>query len=213
MLIVTIGIIATFLHIYKLTTLPVALNVDEAGLWYNVRCLLNWGIDQKGNSWPVLFANIWGEQSPAYAYLAFICCKIFGESLFAIRLPAVFNTLLVMIFGCLNVDKLFKSKKINLVYLCLFTITPYFTIISKMALDCNLMLGFSTVFLYCFLHSLETKNIKWYVITGIVCGLTFYTYALSYLMIPVFLVFSLVYLVAFKKVTLKEILAFFIPVI
>ena len=80
-----------------------------------------------------------------------------------------------------------------------------------MALDCNLMLGFSTVFLYCFLHSLETKNIKWYVVTGIVCGLTFYTYALSYLMVPVFLVFSLIYLTVFKKVTFKEILAFFIP--
>ena len=208
-----LGIFAIFLHIYRLTTLPTALNVDEAGLWYNVRCLLNWGIDQKENSWPVLFANIWGEQSPAYAYLAFISCKIFGESLFAIRLPAVLNSILVLVFGYLIVDNIFKNKKINLIYIVLYTVTPYFTIISKMALDCNLMLGFSTAFLYCFLKSLDTHNIKWYVVTGFVCGLTFYTYALSYLMIPVFLVLSLVYLIAFKKVTLKEILAFVAPAI
>lgn len=202
---------AIFLHTYKLATLPTSLNVDEAGLWYNVRCLLNWGIDQKGNSWPVLFANIWGEQSPAYTYLAFICCKIFGQSLFAIRLPAVINTTLTMVFGLLIVDKIFKNKKINLLYLGLFLITPYFTIISKMALDCNLMLGFSTVFLYCFLKSLETRNVKWYFVAGITCGLTFYTYALSYFMIPVFLIFSLVYLVIFKKITVKEVVMFFIP--
>jgi 4-amino-4-deoxy-L-arabinose transferase-like glycosyltransferase len=153
--------------------------------------LLNWGTDQKGNSWPILFANMWGEQSPGYAYLAFICCKIFGESLFAIRLPAVINTFLVLIFGYKTIDILFKNKKINLLFLVIYTITPYFTIISKMALDCNLMLGFSTMFLYFILKALDTRALKWYFATGIVAGLTFYTYALSYLMIPIFLIFTL----------------------
>lgn len=202
---------ATFLHIYKLETLPTAINVDEAGLWYNVQCLLNWGIDQKGNSWPILLSNMWGEQSPMYTYLALICVKLFGNTLFAIRLPAVLNTFLVMIFGYKIVDLLFENKKTNLLFLCLVTITPYFTIISKMALDCNLMLGLSTIFLYCFLKALDTRNITWYVISGIVCGMTFWTYALSYLMIPLFLTLSLIYLFYIKKVTIKEIIVFFIP--
>ncbi len=212
-LVMIICSIAMFFHLYRLTTLPAALNVDEAGLFYNVRCLLNWGIDQKGNSWPILFANIWGEQSPAYAYLAFICCKLFGESLFAIRLPAVLNTFLVLIFGYKIVDMLFKNKKINILFLILYTVTPYFTMISKMALDCNLMLGFSTTFLYCFFKALETRKLKWYAVTGIVCGFTFYTYALSYLMLPLFLILALVYLICFKKVSFKEIATFAIPAV
>ena len=204
-------LLSVFLHLYKLDSIPHSLNVDEAGLWYNVKCLLNYGTDQKGNTWPILFANLWGEQSPAYIYLAFICCKIFGDTLFAIRLPSVINTLIIMIFGEKIVNLIFKDKRINLLFLILYTITPYFTIISKMALDCNLMLGFSTVFLYFFLKAVESNSTKYFLVSGIICGLTFYTYALSYLMIPLFLIFSLIYLFYFKKITIKNIMIFAIP--
>ena len=211
--ILSIFIVNLFLHLYKLGDIPFAIHIDEAGLWYNIQSLLNYGTDQSGNSWPLLFANYHSEQSAMYTYVAMILFKIFGESLFILRLPAVLNAAIIFIFGNKIVWKLYNNKYISISFSVLVTLCPYFILSGRMALDCNLMLGLITMFLWFFLQAIENKKITYAVIAGVICGLTLYTYALSYISLPFFLVISLIYLSITKKITWKQALAFSLPLV
>ena len=101
-----------FLHLYKLDGTISVINIDEAGLWYNVKCLINYGTDQQNNSYPLLFANFYGEQSAMYTYLAFIFVKLFGDTLFAIRLPAAIGSILIFIFGYKIINELYLNNNL-----------------------------------------------------------------------------------------------------
>lgn len=208
-----IFIACIFLRLFKLGSLPNTLHIDEAGLLYNIQCLINGGTDQAGNSWPLLFANYHSEQSAMYTYLAFIYCKLFGVSTFAIRLPAVLNMILVFIFGNKIVTNLYSNKNMNIFVSILLMVCPYFVLNTRMALDCNLMLGFSMSFLYLFIKAIDNGNIMDAFCAGTVCGTVLYTYVLSYITLPLFLIVSLIFLIKLKKISLKQICAFVIPLI
>jgi 4-amino-4-deoxy-L-arabinose transferase-like glycosyltransferase len=208
-----IFVVNLFLHLYRLGNIPYSIHIDEAGLWYNVQSLIKYGTDQAGNSLPLLFANYHSEQSAMYTYIAVICFKLFGESLFALRLPAVLNAVTIFIFGNKIVWKLYQNKYVTIVFSVLVTLCPYFIMSERMALDCNLMLGLITMFLWFFLQAVENQKTTSAIIAGIICGFTLYTYALSYISLPIFLIISLSYLCITKKITWKQILAFSVPLI
>ena len=200
-----------FLRLYKLDSLPYAIHIDEAGLWYNVKNLLKYGCDQGGYSWPLLLSNFYGEQSAMYTYLTLICVKLFGDTLFALRIPAVLNGCMLFIFGNKTISKVYDNKKINILFSVLITLSPYFILSQKSALDCNLMLGFSTMFLYFFIKAIVDKKTIDAIIAGITGGLALYTYAVSYIVFPIFLIISIIILLIKKEITMKQILAFSIP--
>ena len=60
---------------------------------------------------------------------------------------------------------------------------------------------------------LSAKKDWHYILAGICFGLTLYTYALSYILIPVFFVALAVYLIWVKKATLKQIVIMLIPIL
>ena len=206
-------IVMLFLHLFRLSDLPYAINIDEVGLWYNVKSLLTNGYDQGGNSWPLLFTNYYSEQSAMYTYLATICVKLFGDNLFALRLPAVLNACLIFIFGAKCTKKMFKSEVVTVAFCVCCTIFPYFVINNRIALDCNLMLGFSTVFLYTLMKALETCKWQDFLFAGIMCGLIMYTYAISYITIPLFVAITGIYLIVNKKINFKNAVIFLLPIV
>ena len=71
--------------------------------------------------------------------------------------------------------------------------------------------GMSTLFLYNLLRAIESDKISRYVIAGISGGLVLYTYALSYMILPLFLILTLLYLFRVKKFYFKGWLAMAIP--
>lgn len=86
----------------------------------------------------------------------------------------------------------------------LILICPYFILAGRFGLDCNLMLGMSTVFLYFFLRASENGKYKNYVVAGIMGGLILYTYTLTYIILPLFLMMSLLYCVRVRKMEWKK---------
>lgn len=206
-------LIYIFLHLFRLGDLPYAINIDEAGLWYNVKSLLEYGYAQEGKSFPLLFTNYYSEQSAMYTYLALIFIKLFGSSLFVLRLPAVLNAAVIFIFGCKIINRLYSDKKVEVLYCLFITIFPYFVINGRIALDCNLMLGFSIIFLYYLITAIASGNWKHYLIAGMISGLTLYTYAISYITIPIFVAITGGYLISNKKITIKNAIVFVAPII
>ena len=150
---------------------------------YDAWCLLENGTDRWLHSWPVYLNNTGNGQSVLYCILCALSFRLFGVSTLAIRLPAAAFSLLTLFYGIKLVHLCWGNdrKRIALVTL-LFVLVPYFTQNSRYGLDCNLMLGASTVFLYYFFKAIQSGEIRWYLISGFWrgdCALLLY-YFLSY---------------------------------
>lgn len=210
LLIALITAVALFMHLYKLGSIPRGLHIDEMAMGYNAWCIANYGVDVQLSSFPVYF-DVFGGQSPMYTYLCALLIKAFGFSILVTRLPAVIFAFLTMFFGAKIIHLKSKGNQIAvLLFLSLFTILPYFKMQSRFGLDCNLMLGMSTVFLYFLVRAIQNKTTIDYIIAGALAGLVLYTYALSYLAMIIFILLSLLYLNHIRGIENKHLAVMFL---
>lgn len=201
-----------FTRFYLILELPWGIHIDEAGMAYDAWCLSEFGYDRHLLSWPLYLKNFGGGQSSLYAFLTAGFFKLFGYHLFWVRLPGIIFSALTVLFGAKIVRFIYPDKKwLFIVTAGLLTICPYFVLASRFGLDCNLFLGASTMFLYCFIRAMDSGKYKFYIWAGIAGGVTLYTYAISYMIVPAFLVLSFVYALVTKKFALKKWLVMAIP--
>ncbi len=214
LIIVSILIIGIAVRCYKFGTLMDSVQSDEMGTGYDAWCLINFGTDRYQKSWPVYFSNygIHG-QSALMTYLCAASFKIFGYGRFALRFPALVVNVLVAVFGILIIRESFHDEKhkYQLVFAILYSISPYTIMASRIALDCNLMFGISTIFLYFIIRAYNTGRGSYYCLAGVFAGLTLYTYSIAYIVMPLMLLCSIVYMVYTKRVKVSDVIAFVIP--
>ncbi len=209
-----LGIFALFAvtRFWQLTTLPYGIHIDEAGMAYDAWCLSEYGVDRYLKSWPVYLTNLGGGQSSLYAFLCAGLFRVFGYSVWLVRLPAAAFSLLNLVFGMKLVKKVYpQSTFLPLAAGGLLTICPYFILSSRFGLDCNLMLGMSTLFLYCLVTAVQSGKIFRYVVAGFAGGLLLYTYALAYMILPLFLMLAFGYLLRGRRFSLKGWAAMAVP--
>lgn len=202
-------IIAILSRIILIDKYPNGIHEDEAGMMYDAYCLAEYGTDRYLNENPVYLINFGGGQSVLYAAIASFFIKIFGLSVFAVRLPAAIFSIITIILAFLLAKK-YIGKKFALVLAFLITICPWHIMQSRWGLDCNLLPAFIMISVYSLLNSKKDWH---YIITGIFWGLTLYTYALSYIMLPVFFIVLCGYLLYVKKITIKQIIITIIPIL
>ena len=106
-------IFAFIFNFYKIDKVPNGVNLDEAGLGVDVYSIANYGTDRNMNKFPVYFENFGEGQSALYIYLAAILVKIFGFSVFILRMPALILSVIEVGVIYLLVAK-FKSRKFAL---------------------------------------------------------------------------------------------------
>lgn len=200
-----------FLHLFKLDQVPYGLHIDEMAMGYDAYCISNWGVDRFLVSFPVYFINIGTGQNALYTYMAALCIKLFGYSEYILRIPAVINACLTVICGAGIIWKKWKTRKAVILFTGLYSILPFFLMSTRFGLESLLMLGFATLFLFTLIHAVERNKTGYYVLAGIGGGILLYTYAISYLVMIAFLIFSLWYLLRLKRINLKQIIAFAIP--
>lgn len=206
--VIIIFALAIFLRTYKLESIPSGVNVDEAGMAYDAFCIANFRVDRALNKLPVYFVNFGGGQSVLYGYVTSVFIKLFGFNLTSIRVTAV-------IFNCLAIGACYLmirktiGEKSALLLTLLLTINPWNIMSSRWGLDCNLLAPCLIISL-CFL--LRAKKWYDYVLAGISFGVTLYTYAISYIIVPLFLLLSLIYMLYVKKINFKNIIILGIPI-
>ncbi len=206
--IILILALSIFLRVYKLDQIPDGVNVDEAGMAYDAFCLANFRVDRALNKLPVYFVNFGGGQSILYGYVTAIFIKMFGFKLFWMRLTAViFNCIAILL--CYFMIKKHIGEKSALLVTALLAINPWNIMASRWGLDCNLLAPCLIISLFFLLRAQ-----KWYdyLLAGISIGVTLYTYALSYAIIPIFLCLVLVYMLYTKKIMFKNIVVLGIPI-
>lgn len=205
-----------FVHLFKLTEVPFGLNVDEAAAAYDGLCLAQYGgVDRFLNPYPVYFVN-WGDgQNAMYTYLNFLFFRCFGISKWTIRLGIVLASFWAALCGYLLIRKT-ESKDKALLWFALYTVIPIFIMAQRFGLESHLMLAGSSAILFFVWIAVSAdvqspKVMLWYAVAGIICGSVLYTYALSYIVIPVFLLLIIPWLIRIKKFRLRNLLAFGVP--
>ena len=207
---VIILIIAALIRFYQIDSVPLGLHVDEAAMAYDAWSLAHYGVDRWLIPYPVYLINFGGGQSAMYAYLCSFLMKLWNNSILIIRLPAILLGLITVLFTWLIAGQFFK-KPAALFTALVVALCPYFIMQSRWGLDCNSFLPFFTVAIFTLLTAIRKKQLRYYILSGIGLGLCLYTYALSYIVIPLFLIFSLGFLFILKKVQFRQILAMGIP--
>ncbi len=74
-----------------------------------------------------------------------------------------------------------------------------------------MLMSMIVISIYFFMHSINKKKNYLFVISGILFGLTLYTYVLSYIVLVVLLAFLLLYYLYIKEINFKQIIIFGIP--
>ncbi len=189
-LILAVGV---FLRLYKFGTLPLGVNQDEAYAGYEAFCLANYGTDSTGRPWPVYFITWDSGMSVLQSYLAIPFVKIFGLSVYTIRLPQLICSILALPVMYLLFKEITGNKRIALTAMGLLAISPWNIMAGRWALDCNFAPSFLIFSLYFFVKGV--KNNKYFLLAALFFGLTLYTYALTWLVVPLTVFFCALYLV------------------
>ena len=192
-------IFGAFIRLFYIGNIPgnKALFVDEMFSGYEAWSLLHFGIDSHGYHFPV-YLEVWGSgMSVLQAWLQMPFVLLFGLNSFSIRIPAA-------IVGCFSlyafyyICKMIKDEKFALFALFIFAIMPWHIMQSRWGLDCNMFSGFCTFALAFVLKAKEDK--RFLPVAAFFFGLTLYTYALTWSVMPIIVFGALVFLFASKSV-------------
>lgn len=195
--------------VFKFGELPTYLSVDEAGMSYDSYCIANYGVDRYLSSYPLYLTNFGSGQSALCAYLAAFFVRIFGANIISYRLPMLFIYLLAVVTSYLFVSKS-ENKKVALLFTFLIITCPWNICSTRQALDCNLYAGMFMISLW--LMERAKKNYQ-YILAGISIGITLYTYVLSWITMPIFLIVWIIYMLYLKRINIKQIILLGIPIV
>ena len=205
-----LSVVFAFLLLYRVDDVPTPFNVDEAGMAYDALSIVNYHVDRHLYHFPVYFVSYGDGQSALYTYLAAILIKLFGYSILIVRLPAVILSLISAILFSLMIRRSYGNMA-SVTAMFLFCVLPFSIMHSRWGLDCYLFFPMLIISCAVFYHVVSVSKIGWYLPSGLLYGLTLYTYAISYVTIPLFLSFVLFYLLVIRKIDWKCICAMGIP--
>lgn len=189
------------------------MHFDEMSAAYDAWCIQGWGVDRHLTRFPVYFMNTGPGQNALYIYLAAIMFKLLGFSLFKFRLVAVICASEAYICLFFLSRKLFGKNIYSLVPNALMTVMPVFLMSEHWGLESYLFLSFSIISFYFLVLSFEKRKTGYYILSGISWGITFYSYGVSYIVVPTFFALVAIYLIYLKQMDIKMALGTAIPML
>jgi len=208
-LLVVIIIASFFLRIYKLNEVPPSLNWDEAAAGYNAYTIANWGVDEYGNKFPIVFKSFGDDKHPVHIYITALFVKYFGLNEFITRFPSALFGVLTVIAIYILVSKMLNNRLAGILSALIFAISPYHLQLSRGLWEANFAIAFYIFGLMFFYIFLEKR--KWMLPISMFCfGLSFFSYHSSKVIVPPTLILlAILYLkkiVSNKKVLVVSIL-------
>lgn len=174
---------AGFLRLYKLDQIPPSLSWDEMAVGYNAYSIANWGKDEWGNSFPLVFKSFEDDKHPVHIYITAFWVRLFGLSDYVTRFPAA-------LFGILNVLMVFllartfwKSDVAGLMAAILLAISPYSLQFSRFNHELNFTLFFFMFGIWLFIKGLERKT-RLLIFSSLAFGISLLSYHSAKVVVP-----------------------------
>ena len=197
---ILILVLAGAARLCGLSVLPEGMMPDEAYGAYNAYALMTEGIDSRGYVFPVYFIA-WGSgMNVLYSYLAIPFFRILGVTALAYRLPQAIVGIL-SVFAAYVLGKELKNQKFGLLFAFVLAINPWHIMITRFGLESDLAPGMFLIALTFLMLGMKrvadgAGQMRYFILAAIFSGATLYAYALSWIMIPVFL---LLFGICFRK--------------
>ena len=180
------------LRLAMLGVLPEGLNQDEASAGYEAWSILNYGIDRHGYSLPVLL-RAWGSgQNVLFSYLSMPFIAMFGLSAFSLRLTsALFGIMTLYVFWLLAREA--RGRGFALTALLVLAVNPWHIMISRWALESNLLPFFLLLGIYLMVLSLRRPAAI--LPSAAAFALSLYAYGTAFIFLSLFLIFGVFWLI------------------
>ena len=192
-----------FIRLIYIDKYPVGLNQDEASSAYEAWSILNFGIDRNGQSFPVQFIS-WGSgQNVLYSYLMLPFISILGLNTLSIRLPMALIGCISLVVFYYFMKSAFGNKKAVL-FLFIFTIFPWHLMKSRWGLESNIFPDLILWAIFAMYMGIKKKSNWLVVLSGVIFGLSTYSYGTSYFFVPVLLILLYISLLIVKNLSLKQ---------
>jgi 4-amino-4-deoxy-L-arabinose transferase-like glycosyltransferase len=190
-IILTILFVAFLLRFWKLDSYP-ALNADEAAIGYNAYSLIQTGMDEHRNSWPIHFQSFNDYKPGLYFYLVLPFIKSFGLNEWSVRAPGAFlgvATVLILYFlvkELFNDDRVnsptIKAKYLALIASFFLAISPWHIHFSRGGWEVNVATFFVVSGVYLFLKG--RRNLAVLMLSALSFALSLYTYHAARIIVP-----------------------------
>ncbi len=202
-------ILALFLRLFNLSSVPFSLHTDELFAGYVGKYLLLHGQDIYGNVLP-LYINKFGDFRPVGIFiLTGISVLLFGANELAIRLPTTLIGALSIFPLFFLAKELFNNEKVGLVAGLVLAILPWHIILSRTTSEAVIGIFIFIFAIYFMLLFVKNGKLK-FLILALILGLTTYLFYHSFRIILPLLFLPLFLMV--EKTNLKKfaLLAFLI---
>jgi len=201
LILILLMILGIVIRTFTISNFPSGFCQDEASIGYEAYSILTTGVDRNNISYPIHLIS-WGSgQNALYAYLSMPFIQLFGLNEFSVRIVnALFSILSLLIFYL--IIKLTFGKKKALIGLGLLVICPWSIISARWGLESNI---FPTLFLLSVFFMLKGvyNTPKYFPFSFLFFSISLYAYGTSYLVVPLFLCFTVPYLFFKKYISLK----------
>lgn len=172
-----------FLRLYKLDQIPPSLNWDEVAAGYNSYTIANWGADEYGNKFPIVFKSFADDKHPVHIYITSIFVKIFGLSDFVVRSSSAIVGGFSIIAIFFLVKELTRSN-LNAFFASLFlTLSSYHIHFSRGLWETNFAVSLFIIGLTFFFYGLKRKNFL-LPLSYFFFGLSFFSYHSAKIVVP-----------------------------
>ncbi len=169
-----ITIMAAILRLYKIDTVPPALNWDEVSHGYNAYSLLKTGLDEWGIRFPLIFRAFGDYKLPVYIYFTILPVWLFSLTTVSVRLISVVAGIMAIPGMYLLSKQFFKNRFHAFTSALVLAILPWHIFISRPALEANLALTFFIWGIYFLLRALSRSSSL--IPSALFLGMTLHTY-------------------------------------
>jgi len=168
-----------------LTMSPPGFFSDEASFGYNAFSIIETGKDEHGFSFPVFFKALGDYKNPIQIYAMAPIVKIFGLSVFSVRLTsALFGIGSILLFICfLNI--LTKNKRLSLLGGLVLSIMPWHFFFSRIGFEAMSFIFFIILAMVFFAKFIKTKSEGYFLVFCISIIVSFFAYSTARLMLPI----------------------------
>ena len=190
-ILITIVILAAGIRFYKLDKFPPAITWDEAAVGYNAYTIWNWGKDEWGKSFPIIFKSFGDDKNPVHVYATVPFVGFFGLNEFTTRAPAalfgVFNVVIIFFLA----RYLFKSNLVGLLASLFLAVSPFNVQFSRFNHELNFAIFFFLAGVMAFYKGLRGK--KYFLLIGFfLLGVDLLTYQSAKVVSPILLLLLII---------------------
>lgn len=182
-------VLAIFLRIFRLDSVPPALFGDEIDVGYQAYSLGQTGRDLSGRFLPFYLKSLTEFRTPLYIYSAVPFVGIFGLNEYGVRLPAVFWGI-VSIIGIYFLSRKLFNPRTALAAMFIAAISPWHLQYSRASFEVTMLLSFLIFGTYFFLKGLNRS--KFLFLSAILLVSSIYIYSTAVVFVPLLILLLVV---------------------